>query len=200
MEMIATAGLFGAAAAAAAAPGPCILVVASRAATGGLERGLRVTLGIMGSSALLLAAAWAMILGLLALSDAVFEMLRIAGLGIILVFAVAMLRATPGTGPARVPLRINDVGTGLLLGLSNPLQLLFMFALLPQFVPVAQADAPAVAIATGAVLMGIAVPMVMAAAAAGALLGPLLQRSHLVTRACGAALVGIAVLAALGWR
>lgn len=196
MEMIAIAGLFGAAAAAAAAPWPCILVVASRAATGGLERGLCVTLDIMTSSALLLAAAWAMILGLLSLSDAMFEMLRIAGLGIIVVFAVSMLRATPGCGPARVPLRIDDVGTGLLLGLSNPLQLLFMFALLPQFVPLAHADAPAVALATGAVLLGIAVPMVMAAGAAVVWLGPLLRRSHLVTRACGGSPLVIACLCA----
>lgn len=200
MEMIAIAGLFAAAAVAAAAPGPCILVVACRAATGGLERGLRVTLGVVASSALLLAGAWAMILGLLSLSEAAVDMLRIAGLGVIVVFAVAMLRAAPGAGPARVPLRIDDVGTGLLLGLSNPLQLLFMFALLPQFVPLAKADASAVALATGAVLLGIALPMVMAAAAAGAWLGPVLQRSHLVTRACGGALLAVVILAVAGWQ
>lgn len=194
MEGITLIGLLGASVVAGAAPGPCILVVAGRAATGGLMRGLGVTLGVMLSSAVLLAAAWAMIIGALSLSDLVINGLRLGGLVVLVALGLAMLCAAPGAGSECSGLPLGDVASGLALGLSNPLQLLFMFALLPQFVDVSGLVRQDVAVASVVVLLGIAVPMVAAAAGADALLKPIRARTRAITRGCGLSLLGFAGL------
>ena len=185
MEGIAIIGLLGASVVAGAAPGPCILLVAGRAATGGMMRGLGVTLGVMLSSAILLVAAWAMIIGALSLSDSAIDGMRLGGLAVLIALGLAMLCAAPGAG---------SECSGLPLGLSNPLQLLFMFALLPQFVDVSGLVRQDVFVASLVVLLGIAAPMVAAAAGADALLKPIRARSRAITRSCGLSLLGFAGL------
>ncbi len=196
--MIAMAGLFGAAAASAAAPGPCLLVAANRAATDGLGSGLRVTLGIAGSKIILLIASWGLILGTLTLSRATEEFLRTGGLALLVILALGMLAARPApvAGATLIGgLRLSDGALGLALGLTSPLNLLVMFALLPQFVDLARLDAAAVLQASAAVLLGGALPVLIACrlAARVRMTGP--DTARRVNRACGALLLGFAGLA-----
>ena len=200
MDAILALGLAGAATANAAAPGPGILIASSRAATDGLWSGLRVTLGIAASTVILLAGSWAMILGVLSLTSEAQAALRFGGLALLVMLALTMLTAHSGAGaaagaPTIGRLRLGDGTLGLTLGLSSPLQLLFLFALLPQFVDVEKLDATAMAIATAAVLVGTAVPFIAASMFSARVLriGP--QMAHRITRLCGVALLAFAGLA-----
>lgn len=188
--------LLGASAIAGAAPGPCILLVASCGAIGGRWSGLRVTFGVVLSSVVLIAVAWGMILGALSVSNMMIDWMRLGGLVVLLVLGVILLRAPVEAGARRGGPPFGDVTSGFGLGLSNPLQLLFMFALLPQFVDISNMAASHVASATLAVLFGIAAPMVVVAIGTDVLLRPFRMRAHLMTRGCGAALLGFAGLAA----
>lgn len=93
MDTILVFGLAGAAAVNSAVPGPCILVASSRAATDGLWSGFRVTFGIALSDVILLALVWTMILGVLTLPGATQEILRLGGLALLVILALAMLAA-----------------------------------------------------------------------------------------------------------
>ncbi len=193
--------LGGAAAANSVVPGPCILVAASRAAIGGLARGLRVTFGIALSDVLLLGTAWAMILGLMTLSAAAEHSLRWAGLCLLALMGIAMLRARPtraAAAPTQGRLHLGDVTLGLALGLTSPLNLLFMLALLPQFIDLGRIDLACIAAATAAVLIGGALPLVGACLCAARLVTTGLRHTRVVTRLCGVALLGFAGIAAAG--
>ena len=208
MDPLLALGLTAAAAANSAVPGPCLLVASSRAATEGAGSGLRVTLGVALSDAVLLAASWAMILGALTLSDGAAEVLRLGGLAVLVALALVMLSVRPGQvagpvvgpvagGPALGRLRLGDGALGFALGLSSPLNLLFMFALLPQFVDLARPGPGCVLMASAAVLLGGALPLVLACLLASRVRLRRPETACRVTRACGAALLGIAGLALL---
>jgi homoserine/homoserine lactone efflux protein len=166
MDWLAMGGLVGAAAVNSAAPGPCILVTMTRAATHGIRSGLGVTMGILLSIVLLLTVAWSMILGISSVPGEALQILRSGGLLLLVGLALLMLRAEP-LAPRVEPSRAGTVsvmeraGGGAL----EPLHLLFIFALLPQFVDLAQLDAAAITLATTAVLIGM--PYLGACAFAG---------------------------------
>ncbi len=202
MDALLVLGLAGAAAVSAATPGPCLLVVSSRAATEGLGSGLRVTVGLVLSKAILLLAASTMILGALTLSDGAAQALRLGGLAVLVGLALTMLAArplplaAPGAGvPALGRLRLGDGALGLALGLSSPLNLLFIFALLPQFIDLGQPGLGCLLLASAAVLLGGALPFVAACLLASRLLLRRPETVRGITRACGAMLLGVAGLA-----
>ena len=198
MDWLAMGGLVGAAAVNSAAPGPCILVTVTRAAAHGIRSGLRVTMGILLSIVLLLTVAWSMILGISSVPGEALQILRSGGLLLLVGLALLMLRAeplAPRVEPVQGRHRFGDGAMGLAAGLSSPFNLLFIFALLPQFVDLAQLDAAAITLATTAVLIGSALPYLGACAFASALLQPSLRQARIVTRGCGIALLGFAALA-----
>jgi threonine/homoserine/homoserine lactone efflux protein len=198
MDAIMILGLVGAAAASAATPGPCILMTSSRTATDGLPSGLRVVLGISAAKLILLVCSWAMILGIMTLSDGAVESLRLGGLALLVALALTMLTAPARlvAGPIIGTRRLGDTMLGLVLGMSSPVSLLFVFALLPQFVDVQRLDATSVALASGAVLLGGALPFLAACiVATRAFRGR--PRIDWINRACGATLLGFAGLAAV---
>jgi threonine/homoserine/homoserine lactone efflux protein len=201
MDAMMMLALAGAAAANSAAPGPAILIAASRAATDGLTAGLRFTFGIAVADVLLIAASWAMIAGAMSLSDVALEALRLGGLALLTGLGVAMLAGPAGAAgglPSLGRLRAGDGVLGLALGLSSPMNLLFMFALLPQFVDAERLDATSVALASGVVLIGGLGPFLAACILSARVLrtGPRMARR--ITRGCGAALLGLAGLALIG--
>lgn len=201
MDVLTVFALAGAAAVNAAAPGPCILVIASRAATEGLGSGLRVTLGAALSVVLLLAAAWAMILGALTLSPSALEMMRLVGLAVLVALALAMLAIDPAPSagtPVGGRLRLGDATLGLALGITSPFHLVFIFALLPQFLDIRRLDAGSILVASAAVLVGAVLPFVMTSLLAARVLRTGRRMARWITRACGVALLGFAALALLG--
>lgn len=154
IDAIMALGLAGAAAANSAAPGPCIVVTCSRAATEGLWSGLRVSLGSAKSLSILLGVTWAMIFGVWSISDETWQALQIAGLGMLALSMFATRSGADTSAPVIARLWTSEWAIGLIVGLSSPWNLMFMFALLPQFVNVGSLDIGCAAIATAAVLPG----------------------------------------------
>lgn len=202
LDALLAMGLAGAAAVNSAAPGPSLLVVSSQAATEDLGSGLRVTLGIAPYDAILLLVAAAMILGALTLSDTAAETLHLGGPAVPVALALAMLAARPAPvatpvagGKALGRLRPGDGALSPALGLSSPLNLLFMFALLPQFVDLGQPGPACPVLASAAVLFGGALPFVAACLLASRLRLRRPETARRFMRTCGTALLGVAGLA-----
>ncbi len=202
MEAAAILLVGSAAALKAAAPGPCILVAASRSMTEGLVQGLRVASGAVVANGLLLGLAVAALSGSIAVSGAAQGALRLAGLGLLVAFGLSMLRArpVPAAGPpAQGRLRLGAFALGLALGLTSPLNLVFALAVVPQFVDLGQIDAAGLATLAVAVLIGGALPLVGACLCAARLVTTGLRHTRVVTRLCGVALLGFAGIAAAGF-
>jgi homoserine/homoserine lactone efflux protein len=198
MDTLALFALFAAAAANSAVPGPCIVLALSRSAVEGIAAGLRVTLGIALADLTLLAVAWAAIFGAITLSASFFAALKTAGIFAIALIALAMLRGTPQAAGASHPrLRLGHVATGLGLGLASPLNLVFMLALLPQFLDIDRATTQNAALVTAVVLLGGALPLAAASALGARALRHAPGGGRLIGRAGGIALLGFAGLAAL---
>ncbi len=198
MDTIALFALFAAAAANSAVPGPCIVLTLSRSAVDGITAGLRVTLGIVLSNVTLPAVAWAAIFGAVILSDSFFAALKTAGIVAIALIAVALLRDPPATaGKAHARRRLGPVAAGLGLGLASPLNLVFMLALLPQFLDAGGASAGTAALVTGVVMLGGALPLAVASALGAGALRRVPGGDRWIGRAGGITLLGFAGLAAL---
>jgi homoserine/homoserine lactone efflux protein len=198
METIALFALFAAAAANSAVPGPCIVLTLSRSAVEGLGAGLRVTFGIALADLTLLAVAWAASFGAMTLSEPFFGALKSAGIVAIGLIALAMLRDTrQARATDRRRRTLGDVAGGLGLGLASPLNLIFMLALLPQFLDIGRATVQTAALVTATVLIGGAMPLAAASALGARALRLPSDRSRSISRAGGATLLGFAGLAAL---
>lgn len=200
IDAMVAVGLAGAAAANSAIPGPCLLIVSSRAATRGFGSGLRVTLGVAASDAVLLLAAWSLISGATTLSDDAAAILRVGGLFVMATIGVVMLCPRPkmeGVSPTFDQAMLGDVALGAALGLSSPLNLLFMFALLPQFVDIGDLKLTCVALASGAIILGGALPFLVLSLAACRVDARDPRAALRVTRVCGAAILALSAIALL---
>lgn len=204
METHALLALFAAAAVNSVIPGPGMFLAGGRAAARGFAAGAGVTLGMLLATALVMAAVWAVMAGLLRLSEDGLAMARWAGIAVLTGLALAVLCAAPpalpglpaggaaetGQGP------LGDVAGGLATGLASPVHLLFLCALVPQFLDVAQLRLADMALVTAGIVAVTAPPMlfVSAAAARTRRLGAAVP--VWVGRASGVALLGFAGLAA----
>ena len=198
MDPLLTLGLTGAAAASSAAPGPCILLASWRSATDGLVSGLRVTLGIAASKVMLLACSWSVIFGMLTVSEAAQDAFRWGGIALLLGLALMMLADRPAAlAGARRPGRwhLGDSGLGLWVGLSSPMNVIFILALLPQFVELERLSASMVAQASAAVLVGGVTPLVVACLFSTRVLCSRPLALRYLTRLCGGAILCFAGLA-----
>jgi threonine/homoserine/homoserine lactone efflux protein len=198
MDPVLALGLAGAAAASSAAPGPCILLACCRSATDGLLSGLRVTLGIAASKILLLACSWGVILGMVGVGEAAQNAFRLGGIALLAGVAVTMLAAQPVplTGALAVgKWRLGDGALGLAVGLSSPLNLLFILALLPQFVDLAQLELGMAVLASAAVLLGGILPLLAACMFSAQLLAARPEIMRHALRLCGGAILGFAAFA-----
>jgi threonine/homoserine/homoserine lactone efflux protein len=149
----------------AAMPGPCAILAASRTVRGGVRSGLMVSAGVIVGIAALTGLAFGMMAGAVSVSDRALVAMKWAGAAALLLLAVRLLRAAPSGSPrGRRPAANTDFGAGAVVAMFSPFVLVFLVALLPQFVsPGTSAFAPA--------LLAAAVFIVGAAAAqAGAIL------------------------------
>ena len=197
--------LFAAAAINAVIPGPGMLLAIGRSAAAGLGAGLWITSGMLLATLLMLVATWAVLLGTLTVSVALFDSLRVVGIFVLAGIAILLLRAGPAPLPetAAVPERprqgcLGDLAGGLATGLSSPVHLLFLLAVVPQFVDVGRTGVPDMLVVTLGILVITAVPMLAVSwLAAGS--GRLLElRRHWLSRAGGMAILGFAAIGALG--
>ena len=197
MDPLSLSALFLAALINAAIPGPVMFLVVARAAEGGLRGGAMTALGALGAVALLLAVVWAVMLGVMQLGPQAFAVLKVAGVAVLVLLGLRMLTASSRPGAVRVRRRgLGDLATAAVLVLSNPVNLVFFLALLPQFVTVAAMTGPRMAFVGALVLVASAIP-VMAAALIGIWQARIAPRSTLwAVRAGGAAMLGFAGLVA----
>ena len=200
MDPIALAALFAASFVNAALPGPCIILTFGRAARGGLGAGLRVSVGVLCGDVVLVSLALLALMGLLTVSQQSLAAMKWTGVAMLVVLAARMARARPaGRGPVgdRRGIEAGDILSGAVLGFCSPFNLVFVLALLPQFLPAEGMDADDALLVGGGFLAG---PVV--AQAGAALLGAGTLRlagsgARWIDYAGAAALFGFAGVAAL---
>jgi threonine/homoserine/homoserine lactone efflux protein len=121
-----------------AIPGPAIIHVFSRGAASGFGAGARVAAGMAGGSVALALVAYTIMVGVLSISEEAFGFLKWGGAVVLALLGLHLLR-TAGRADAKsissVRCRGADFLCGLLLAASSPPNLIFMLALLPQFLP-----------------------------------------------------------------
>ncbi len=197
MDPLALSALSLAALVNAALPGPVMLLVVARAAEGGLRGGAMTALGALAAVALLLGVVWAVMLGAMQLGPQAFAALKVAGVVVLVLLGLRMLTASARPGPARIRRRgFGDLATAAALVLSNPVNLVFFLALVPQFVTVEAMTGARMAFVGALVLTASAIPVV-AAILIGLWQARIAPRSTLwAVRAGGAAMLGFAGLVA----
>lgn len=115
-----------------ATPGPVVLLVTGAAAREGYASAVRTMVGGNLASLVLIAAAAAMLTGLVALDPRALTLLAIAGSLYIIKLALSMLRER--AAPGSVSVKRSGVMAGFVTALSNPKDILFFAAFFPQFI------------------------------------------------------------------
>lgn len=207
MEPTLLLALFAAAAVNSVIPGPGMVLAVARAASDGFAAGAKVSLGMVLATLLVMCTVWSVLFGLVHLSDNAILVLRLAGIVVILGFAISLLAPAPHRQPAPSPemrrrvLRVTLMGDttgGVLTGLTSPVHLLFLLALVPQFVDPTSAMPSLLSLITAGILLITAVPMLVVSllAARGGRLG--LRWTMGVRRMGGVLLLGFVGLALAG--
>ncbi len=160
MELGTISAIAIAAAINAAMPGPVIALTVGRSARDGMKAGLNVTIGVLLANIILATSALLVMLGLFAMSDTVFTVMKWLGACALLALGIKMILPSAGTGEDSLvsrEARLKDCCAGLVVGMSSPYNLVFLLALLPQFVPAALLHGTGVALVVATVLVGVSV-------------------------------------------
>jgi homoserine/homoserine lactone efflux protein len=200
VEPVAFFALFAIAALNAAIPGPCMILTFSRSAGGGLRSGARVSGGILLGELMLAGITFLMMLGLFTVTHEVFAAMKWAGAALLLVLAASLLQARRPACAGRPEghgADVGDVVSGMLLALSSPFNLVFMLALVPQFIPSGGLDAATMLRIVTAFLSGQLVAQVGATLLGAGSLRLACVRVRWIEYACAAALIGFAGAALL---
>lgn len=184
-----------------AIPGPALALTVGRAAGGGARSGALVASGSLVANLILCAIAFAIIKGLMVLSPAAYTALTWIGIAALLLLALRILRSS--SKPAAIAVR-NDAKDhsfnlieGLMVGLSSPFNLIFLLAVLPQFVPATSQTIIGFGFATAAVLVGAAVSLTAAILLTSLCCGKLPRFSGQIERLGGWSMIGFAGLASM---
>lgn len=191
-----------------ATPGPVVALVLSTAASAGRRQAFCTILGTNGASLVLIGLSSLAISGLLMVQERWLTALALVGSGVLLWYALTALRdawAVPaadgadnvvsveGTASAHHPKsrRRSAIAQGLLVGLSNPKDILFFIAFFPQFIAITQQPGTSLALLT--LLWVLADFLILLAYAT--LLGTAFfqQRRHTVARLSALFLLAVAV-------
>jgi threonine/homoserine/homoserine lactone efflux protein len=198
MDPLALSALFVAALINAAIPGPILLLVLARAAAGGMWGGVRTASGGVVAVALLVALVWTVILGAVTLGPQIFSFMKIAGIGVLLMLGLKLLRAPACDGCTESPaLATGDMFEGLAVAMLSPFNLIFFLALLPQFVSPVTLNVDRMLLVSVVLIVASALPL-----AAAVLIGSWQARvapwsTLWAVRAGGAAMLGFAGLVAV---
>lgn len=188
-----------------AIPGPSVLFVVGRALAHGRRAALSSALGnALGGYVLVIAVAFG--LGtVVAQSAPVFLAVKLTGAAYLIYLGVQAMRASgPEIGAAHPVPRPRRVWEGLLVGISNPKSIVFLMAVLPQFVDREAGDVVAQMLVLG--LAGALLQLAsdgtwgLTASAARTWFGRSPRRITHLTRTGGAAMIGLGVTAAVTGR
>lgn len=133
-----------------ATPGPVVALVMNTAATSGPRRAFITALGTACASLVLIAAAALIISGAAVLDAETLRWISVAGCLYIAWLAIGTIRRyTRGEAQEdAVALRPGGWLRGLLVGISNPKDILFFVALFPQFIQVTSSFSASIAVLT----------------------------------------------------
>lgn len=186
-------------------PGPGMLLAVGRSAASGIRAGVHVSLGFAVATLILVLMVWAVMAGAVAISNGGLAILRSIGVGVLILLALALLIGTPvstvaspGLGAGRLARRwLGDVGGGLITGVTSRVHLIFLLALLPQFIDLARLAYRDLALISAVIVLITTIPMlaVSALGAASDRLG--FGWARHVQRGSGVALLAFAGFAAL---
>ena len=191
-----------------ATPGPVVALVLNTAASAGRRQAFCTILGTNGASLVLIGLSSLAISGLLMVQERWLTALALVGSGVLLWYALTALRdawAVPAadgadnvvsvesTASAHRPKnrRRSAIVQGLLVGLSNPKDILFFIAFFPQFIAITQRPGTSLALLT--LLWVLADFLILLAYAT--LLGTAFfqQRRHTVARLSALFLLAVAI-------
>ncbi len=184
-------------------PGPNVTIIIANSLTHGVRCGLLTVAGTGAGIALLLTALIIGLAPLMALVSEWFDWLRLLGAAYLVWLGVARLLASRNTAPETLPPMPRGGGfwQGFTVLLSNPKVLLFLAALLPQFIdPAGQVLMQMLLLgATFLVVevLGDGVYAVLAGRAGGMLS---MARKRLIDRVSGTLLIGGGIWLALARR
>ena len=179
-----------ASAVAVAIPGPVVIFVLGRAATGGWRSAMPTVGGVVLGDALALSATLAGLGAVLAASAAAFTVLKWAGAAYLVWLGIRLWRA-PVEAPAALPAR-RAFRDAFVVTLLNPKSIGFFVAFIPQFLDPARPYA-AQAVVILLTFVGIGAVNVMLYATLAARLGQRVRRPGVrawFNRAGGTALIG----------
>lgn len=176
-------------------PGPGIFFAIGRSARSGATAGLRATVGMLIATLILLVATFSVLLGLMPVSPDGMPAMRWFGASVLAVLAALLILGRParqGQVPRGRAQGLGDVAGGLVIGLTSPLHMVFLLAIVPQFIDVMAARWIDLAVVSLGIVGVTAVPMV-AVSLLGARTLLLSPRGALwLIRAGGVAMLGFA--------
>ena len=115
-------------------PGPGAAAVTSTGLREGYAAALRVIVGMQLALFVQLAIVAAGLGALLAASETAFDVLKLCGAGYLVWLGIAKWRADLAPPPVNGAVARGLLGQGLLVNLTNPKAIVFMAALVPQFI------------------------------------------------------------------
>jgi threonine/homoserine/homoserine lactone efflux protein len=181
-------------------PGPAVLFVIGRSLSLGRIGGL---LSVLGTSAGTFVAALAISLGigpLLQQSIVLFTVVKLLGAAYLVYLGIQAIRhrrerAGAATSTVSRRSRGRILAEGFVVGVSNPKTIVFLIAVLPQFVDYSLGNVPVQMIALGAIFVGIALASdsvwALAAGAARDRFGRSPRRVEHLSAAGGVMMIGI---------
>lgn len=127
---------------AAAMPGPCVVLTLARTSAAGASAGLRVTGGVMAGAAVVTLVAFAAMLGAISIADAALTLMKWLGVAVLLALAAHTLLGTlrPGAAPLPPGPGRRDGWAGAAVVICSPSVLIFLIAMLPQFLTGGSSD------------------------------------------------------------
>lgn len=142
-----------------ATPGPVVALVLNTVASAGRRQAFCTILGTNGASLLLIGLSSLVISGLLLVRDGWLVGLSLLGSLVLLWYAATALRSAWGSTPtvdaphAAPPPRARSgnaaaIAQGLLVGLSNPKDIVFFVAFFPQFIAITAQPSTSLAVLT----------------------------------------------------
>lgn len=144
------------------APGPSMFLVLARASTAGLTAGLVASAGVVSAQMIYLMVAGAVLILAIPLSEGLFIGLRLVGAVLLVYMAWRLLADARGDPSVPAPrVKRGDFFHGVLVGLANPFNMIFMFAVLPQVLPAAGLTMTDGALVAMAVFLASALPKII---------------------------------------
>ncbi|MFL1552842.1 LysE family translocator [Pseudomonas sp. D47] len=129
-------------------PGPVVALIINTSLQAGSRRALWTAAGTNLASLILALLAVLILSGSFSVSPRLLSGISFLGCLFILHLAIQGLRSPPGQGTKAGRSR-SGVGTGFLVGISNPKDIIFFVAFFPQFIHVADSFSASVAWLTG---------------------------------------------------